>query len=105
MCDLYFKIKIETGVGLKVINKDSKFWTSASSEKCPNEFGWCSSKELMDYDGLGFPRDNLDASKFCLTASLSASSLALNLKQDDCVNNRAKVICEVSHFYFYTHYT
>lgn len=80
-------------VELRDVSKDAKFWTSASSEKCPKEFGWCSSRELMDYDGLSFPRDKMDASKFCMTASMSAP--VLSLKEDDCANNNARAICEV----------
>jgi hypothetical protein len=66
----YLTIHIE----LKDGAKDTKFWTSASSEKCPKEFGWCGSTELMDFEGLEISREGLDASKLCLTASLNPST-------------------------------
>jgi hypothetical protein len=80
---------------LKSVVADSKFWTSASSDKCPKEFGWCGSSEFMDFEELEISRTALDASKLCLTASINPSTSALTLKEDECANNRARAICEV----------
>jgi hypothetical protein len=94
---LHFLIlKIQTE--LKDSGKDSKFWTSASSEMCPKEFGWCGSSEFMDFENLEISRESLDASKLCLTASLDTSTSALRLKEDECSSNRARAICEVAFF-------
>jgi len=81
---------------LKNVVADSKFWTSASSDKCPREFGWCGSSELMDFEELEISRTGLDASKLCLTTSINPSTSALTLKEDECANNRARAICEVA---------
>jgi hypothetical protein len=74
---------------------DSKFWTSASSEKCPKTFAWCGSSEFMDFEELEISRTGLDASKLCLTTSLNPSTSTLTLNEDECANNRARAICEV----------
>jgi hypothetical protein len=81
-----------------------KFWTSATMENCPNEFGWCGSSELMDYEGLGISRDSLNASKLCLTASFNSSTSALSLNEDDCTNNDARPICEVEFAFFFLNF-
>jgi len=54
----------------------------------------------MDYEGLGISRDGLNDSKFCVTASFNSLTSALSLKEDDCVKNRARVICEVQGIFF-----
>jgi hypothetical protein len=86
---------------LQNVGADSKFWTSASSEKCPKDFAWCSSSEFLDYEGLEISRPGLDASKLCLTALFNSSTSALTLKEDECANNKAKAICEVGFACFF----
>jgi hypothetical protein len=77
-----------------MLDKETKFWTSASSTGCPKNFGWCSSGEMLDYEGLAISRDAPDESKQCLTASFAQTN-SLRLKEDECAKNKARAICEV----------
>jgi hypothetical protein len=80
------------------VAKETTFWTSASSSGCPENFGWCSSGEMVDYEGLEISRDAPDESNQCLIASFNETN-SLLLKADDCAKNKARTICEVRNFH------
>jgi hypothetical protein len=80
-------------IELNVTNGTS-FWTSGSSDKCPNSYGWCGTdeKEFIDYQLLGLDPFQSAGGKECVSATLDKSKLVL---QADSCATKMRYICEV----------
>jgi hypothetical protein len=72
----------------------TSFWTSGSSDKCPNSYGWCGTgeKELINYQLLGLDPFRSAGGKECVSATLDKSKLVLHA--DSCATKK-RYICEV----------
>jgi hypothetical protein len=72
----------------------TSFWTSGSSDKCPNSYGWCGTgeKELIDYQLLDLDPFQSAGGKECVSATLDKSDLIL--RPDSCFK-KMRFICEV----------
>jgi hypothetical protein len=70
------------------------FWTSGSSDKCLNSFGWCASsdRELISYQSLGVQGLESGAGKTCVSATLQKNELVM---QAETCNSKKLIICEV----------
>jgi len=75
----------------------NKFWTSGSSDNCPNSFGWCSSreKEFINFDILGYNSFESKGGKECVSANYEKSKnrSEIILQSDECKLVR-RAICE-----------
>jgi len=75
----------------------TQFWTSGSSDKCANSFGWCSAKdkEFINFELLGNKSLESAGGKECVAANFekSANKSELILQSDTCKSNK-RAICE-----------
>jgi hypothetical protein len=76
------------------ISNGASFWTSGSSDKCPNSYGWCGTgeKELISFKILELDQFLSSGGKECVSATLDKSDLVL--QADSCATKK-RYICEV----------
>lgn len=81
------------------MNNFGTFWTSGSSDKCPNIFGWCGGsgeKEFLDFDGLGLKDFDSSGGKDCVSITVEKNGNKANwLMQSESCSNKRRAICEV----------
>jgi hypothetical protein len=74
------------------------FWTSGTSDKCPNHFGWCggTEKEFIDFEGLGLKDFDSSGGNECISITLEKKgSRGRMLMQSEGCSNKRRAICEV----------
>jgi len=75
----------------------AQFWTSGSSEKCANSFGWCSAKdkEFINFELLGSKRLDSAGGKECVSASFEKTEISSDLiLQSVSCKTKIIAICE-----------
>jgi hypothetical protein len=86
-----------------LLDARASFWTSGSSDKCPNSFGWCGSsdREFISYQSLRVQSFESSAGKKCVGATLQKNELVI--QPEKCTTQRL-IICEVYFYLFFKAY-
>jgi hypothetical protein len=76
------------------LDAGDSFWTSGSSDKCPNSFGWCGSsdREFISYQSLGVQSFQSAPGAECVSATLQKNELVL---QPEKCSTKKLMFCEV----------
>jgi hypothetical protein len=76
------------------LSNGTSFWTSGSSDKCPNSFGWCGSseREFISYQSLGVQSFQSATDAECVSATLQNNELVM---QTEKCSTKKLMFCEV----------
>jgi len=78
----------------KYLTDGASFWTTGSSDKCPNSFGWCGSsdREFISFQSLGVQNVQSAPGAECVSATLQKNELVM---QSEKCTNKKLMVCEV----------